>query len=63
MRCQNFNYFVSSLYICQNYKVKEEALCKFNEEFIDTLNDLKDKKGNKNKVPKDQKELKKFKKC
>ena len=39
-------------------KSKEEALCKFNEEFIDTLNDLKDKKGKtETKVPKDQKEL------
>ena len=39
-------------------KSKEEALCKFNEEFIDTLNELKDKKGNlKRKLSKDQKEL------
>ena len=39
-------------------KSKEEALCKFNEEFIDTLNDLKDKKGKlKRKLSKDQKEL------
>ena len=39
-------------------KSKEEALCKFNEEFIDTLNDLKDKKGKlKRKLGKDQKEL------
>ena len=37
---------------------KEEALCKFNEEFIETLNDLKDKKGKlKRKLSKDQKEL------
>ena len=39
-------------------KSKEEALCKFNEEFIETLNDLKDKKGKlKRKLSKDQKEL------
>ena len=39
-------------------KAKEEALCKFNEEFIETLNDLKDKKGKlKRKLSKDQKEL------
>tara|TARA_B100000073_G_C23452759_1_gene460047 strand:+ start:272 stop:595 length:324 start_codon:yes stop_codon:yes gene_type:complete len=39
-------------------KSKEEALCKFNEEFIETLNDLKDKKGKlKRKLAKDQKEL------
>ena len=39
-------------------KAKEEALCKFNEEFIDTLNDLKDKKGKlKRKLNKDQNEL------
>lgn len=37
---------------------KEEALCKFNEEFIETLNDLKDKKGKlKRRLSKDQKEL------
>ena len=39
-------------------KSKEAALSKFNEEFIDTLNDLKDKKGKlKRKLSKDQKEL------
>ena len=39
-------------------KAQEEALCKFNEEFIETLNDLKDKKGKlKRKLSKDQKEL------
>ena len=39
-------------------KKHQEALCKFNEEFIDTLNDLKDKKGKlKRKLAKDQKEL------
>jgi sjoegren syndrome nuclear autoantigen 1 len=39
-------------------KSKEEALCKFNEEFIETLNDLKDKKVKlKRKLSKDQKEL------
>ena len=27
-----------------NTKIKQEALCKFNEEFIETLNDLKLKK-------------------
>ena len=42
----------------ENTKTKEEALCKFNEEFIETLNDLKDKKGKlKRKLSKDQKEL------
>ena len=44
--------------MANNTKAKEEALCKFNEEFIDTLNDLKDKKGKlKRKLGKDQKEL------
>ncbi len=39
-------------------RAKEEALCKFNEEFIETLNDLKDKKGKlKRRLSKDQKEL------
>lgn len=39
-------------------KSKEETLVKFNEEFIETLNDLKDKKGKlKRKLSKDQKEL------
>ena len=28
----------------ENTKIKQEALCKFNEEFIETLNDLKLKK-------------------
>jgi len=42
----------------ENTKAKEEALCKFNEEFIETLNDLKDKKTKlKRKLSKDQKEL------
>jgi Sjoegren syndrome nuclear autoantigen 1 len=37
---------------------QQEALCKFNEEFIETLNELKDKKGKlKRKLSKDQKEL------
>jgi hypothetical protein len=42
----------------ENTKTKEEALCKFNEEFIETLNDLKSKKIKlRRKLGKDQKEL------
>jgi len=41
-----------------NTKTKQEALCKFNEEFIETLNDLKLKKKKlMKKLNKDNKEL------
>ena len=40
----------------ENTKIKQEALCKFNEEFIETLNDLKLKKLMK-KLNKEKKEL------
>lgn len=41
-----------------NTKSKEEALCRFNEEFIETLNDLKDKKKKlMKKINKETKEL------
>tara|TARA_Y100000768_G_scaffold153627_1_gene114824 strand:+ start:3773 stop:4144 length:372 start_codon:yes stop_codon:yes gene_type:complete len=41
-----------------NTKLKQEALCKFNEEFIETLNDLKLKKKKlMKKLNKDKKDL------
>ena len=41
-----------------NTKIKQEALCKFNEEFIETLNDLKLKKKKlMKKLNKEKKEL------
>ena len=33
----------------RNTKINREALCKFNDEFIETLNDLKLKKKKNNK--------------
>ena len=49
------NYFcITLLYMTDesNTKSKEEALCRFNEEFIETLNDLKDKKEINEKINK-----------